>query len=140
MTGVQTCALPISHRAAQQEAFMQSPAVAGKGWKHTGEYKNEPRQNHVDMDGQTVPVNEPFELIGADGSIYNPMYPGDTSLPPEERINCHCICQPVVNEEILGMTLEERQELQQQIVDEMDDEWEKELDAANRAKAGIGPD
>lgn len=129
-----------AHRAAQQEAFMQSPAVAGKGWKHTGEYKNEPRQNHVDMDGQTVPVNEPFELIGADGSIYNPMYPGDTSLPPEERINCHCICQPVVNEEILGMTLEERQELQQQIVDEMDDEWEKELDAANRAKAGIGPD
>ena len=126
-----------AHRAAQQEAFMQSPVVSEKMWKHTGEYRNEPRQNHVDMDGQRVPVNEPFELIGADGSTYNPMFPGDTILPPEERINCHCIEQPVVSEEILGLPLEERQRLQQQAIDEMDDDWEKETDARNRAKAGI---
>lgn len=126
-----------AHRVAQQEAFMQSPIVSEKMWKHTGEYRNEPRQNHVDMDGQRVPVNEPFELIGADGSTYNPMFPGDTILPPEERINCHCIEQPVVSEEILGLPLEERQRLQQQAIDEMDDDWEKELDARNRAKAGI---
>lgn len=126
-----------AHRVAQQEAFMQSPVVSEKMWKHTGEYRNEPRQNHVDMDGQRVPVNEPFELIGADGSTYNPMFPGDTILPPEERINCHCIEQPVVSEEILGLPLEERQRLQQQAIDEMDDDWEKELDARNRAKAGI---
>ncbi len=129
-----------AHSVAQQEAFMQSPAVSEKMWKHTGEYRNEPRQNHIDMDGQRVPVNEPFDLTGADGSGYSPMYPRDTLLPPEESINCHCICQPVVNEEILGLSLEERQEMQQQIVDEMDDEWEKELDAANRAKAGIDPE
>lgn len=116
---------------------MQSPAVSEKMWKHTGEYRNEPRQNHVEMDGQRVPVEESFDLVGADGSGYSPMYPRDTSLPPEESINCHCICQPVVNEEILGLPLEERQQLQRQIVEEMDDEWEKELDAANRAKAGI---
>lgn len=126
-----------AHRAAQQEAFMQSPAVSEKMWRHTGEYRNEPRQNHVDMDGQRVPVNEPFELIGADGGTYNPMYPGDPILPPEERINCHCIEQPVVSEEILGLPLEERQRLQQEAIDDMDDEWEKELDAKNKAKAGI---
>lgn len=126
-----------AHRAAQQEAFMQSPAVDEKMWKHTGEYRNEPRQNHVDMDGQRVPVNEPFELIGADGGTYSPMYPGDPVLPPEERINCHCIEQPVVNEEILGLPLEERQRLQQEAIDAMDDEWEKELDERNKAKAGI---
>ena len=126
-----------AHRAAQQEAFMQSPVVSEKMWKHTGEYRNEPRQNHVDMDGQRVPVNEPFELIGADGSIYNPMFPGDTILPPEERINCHCIEQPIVSEEILGLSLEERQRLQQQAIDEMDDDWEKELDAKNRARSEI---
>lgn len=126
-----------AHRAAQQEAFMQSPVVSEKMWKHTGEYRNEPRQNHVDMDGQRVPVNEPFELIGADGSIYNPMFPGDTILPPEERINCHCIEQPIVSEEILGLSLEERQRLQQQAIDEMDDDWEKELDARNRARSEI---
>ena len=126
-----------AHRAAQQEAFMQSPAVSEKMWRHTGEYRNEPRQNHVDMDGQRVPVGEPFELIGADGGTYNPMYPGDPILPPEERINCHCIEQPVVSEEILGLPLEESQRLQQEAIDDMDDEWEKELDAKNKAKAGI---
>lgn len=126
-----------AHSVAQQEAFMQSPAVSEKMWKHTGEYRNEPRQNHVDMDGQRVPVEEPFELTGADGGTYAPMYPRDPILPPEESINCHCISQPVVSEEILGLPLEERQRLQQEAVDAMDDEWEKELDAQNRAKAGI---
>lgn len=126
-----------AHSVAQQEAFMQSPAVGEKMWKHTGEYRNEPRQNHVDMDGQRVPVDEPFELIGADGGTYECMYPRDITLPPEESINCHCICQPVVSEDILGLPLEERQRLQQEAIDEMDDEWEKELDAQNKAKAGI---
>lgn len=126
-----------AHSVAQQEAFMQSPAVSEKMWKHTGAYRNEPRQNHVDMDGQRVPVDQPFELTGADGSIYEPMYPRDTILPPEESINCHCISQPVVSEEILGLPLEERQRLQQEAIDAMDDEWEKELDAQNKAKAGI---
>ena len=126
-----------AHSVAQQEAYMQSPAVSEKMWKHTGEYRNEPRQNHVDMDGQRVPVEEPYELIGADGGTYEPMYPRDPLLPPEESINCHCISQPVVSEETLGLPLEERQRLQQEAIDAMDDEWEKELDAQNKAKAGI---
>lgn len=118
---------------------MQSPVVAEKMWKHTGSYRNSPRQNHVDMNGQRVPVSEPFELTGADGRSYSPMFPGDPALPPGERINCHCICQPVVSEDILGLSLEERQRLQQEAIDGMDNEWEKELDAKNRAKAGITP-
>ena len=126
-----------AHSVAQQEAYMQSPAVSEKMWKHTGEYRNEPRQNHVDMDGQRVPVEEPYELIGAGGGTYEPMYPRDPLLPPEESINCHCISQPVVSEETLGLPLEERQRLQQEAIDAMDDEWEKELDAQNKAKAGI---
>lgn len=126
-----------AHSVAQQEAFMQSPAVQEKMWRHTGSYRNEPRKNHVDMDGQRVPVNEPFTLDGIKGGTYYPMYPRDTILPPEESINCHCICQPVVSEEILGLSLEERQKLQQEAIDNMDDEWEKELDAKNKAKAGI---
>lgn len=126
-----------AHRAAAQEAYMQSPAVGEKAWKHTGAYRNEPRQNHVDMDGKRVPVNKPFELKGADEKIYTPMYPGDPILPAEERVNCHCISQPIVDEDILGLPLEERQRMQQEAIDAMDDEWEKELDARNRAKAGI---
>ena len=94
-----------AHRMAQQEAFEQSPSVKDKEWQHTGAHKNEPRQNHVDMNGQTVSVNSPFELEGEDGEIYYPMIPGDTNLPPEERINCHCIAKPIVDEDILGMPL-----------------------------------
>lgn len=126
-----------AHSVAQQEAFMQSPAVVDKAWKHTGAYRNEPRQNHVDMDGQRVPKDAPFTLTGIKGGTYEPMYPRDVILPPEERINCHCICQPVVSEDILGLPLEERQRLQQEAIDTMDDAWERELDARNKAKAGI---
>ena len=126
-----------AHSVAQQEAFMQSPAVVDKAWKHTGAYRNEPRQNHVDMDGQRVPKDAPFSLTGIKGGTYEPMYPRDVILPPEERINCHCISQPVVSEDILGLPLEERQRLQQEAVEAMDDAWEKELDARNKAKAGI---
>lgn len=126
-----------AHRAAQQEAFMQSPVVTGKMWRHTGSYRNAPRQNHVDMDGQRVPVGDPFDLTGADGGSYSPMFPGDPILPAGERINCHCIEQPIVDDDILGMSLEERQRLQQEAVDTMDEEWEKELNERNKAKAGI---
>lgn len=126
-----------AHSVAQQEAFMQSPAVVDKAWKHTGAYRNDPRQNHVDMDGQRVPKDAPFTLTGIKGGTYEPMYPRDVILPPEERINCHCICQPVVSEDILGLSLEERQRLQQEAIDKMDDEWERELDARNKARAGI---
>lgn len=121
-----------AHSVAQQEAFEQSPAVSEKMWRHTGEYRNEPRPNHVDIDGQRVPIDEPFTLIGADGSIYYPMYPRDTSLPPEEAINCHCIIQPVVSKEILGLSLEERQELQAEAVAEMDEDWEAEMNEKYR--------
>lgn len=116
---------------------MQSPAVEEKMWKHTGAYRNDPRKNHVDMDGQRVPKDQPFELRGIKGGTYYPMYPRDSSLPPEESINCHCISQPVVSARVLGLSLEERQRLQQQAIEEMDDEWERELDARNKAKAGI---
>ena len=49
----------------------------------------------------------------------------------------HCLLQPVVSEEVLGLSLEERQALQAQAIAEDDGEWEKELDAQNKARAGI---
>ncbi len=127
-----------AHSVAQQESFMQSPSVVKKAWRHTGEYRNKPRENHVAMDGQTVDKGGTFTLLGADGETYEPMYPRDTVLPPGESVNCHCICQPVVDESILGMTLAERQALQQKAVDEMDDEWEKEQNAKNRLRGVDG--
>lgn len=129
-----------AHRAAQQEAFVQSPSVEEKMWRHTGIFIHGPRQNHLDMDGQRVKKTEPFELIGADGETYHPLYPGDTSLPLGERIECHCISQGVVNEDVLGLSLEERQRLQAEAVAELDDEWEKELEEKSKAMVGYTED
>lgn len=126
-----------AHSVAQEEAIQQSPAVTSREWVHTGSYRNVPRENHVDMNGQIVKKDEPFELIGADGETYYPMYPRDPVLPPGESVNCHCIHRGIVSEEILGLPLERRKELQAEAIAEMDDEWEKELDEKNKAKAGI---
>lgn len=126
-----------AHSVAQHESMMQSPVVTDKMWRHSGAYRIVPRANHVRMDGQRVPKDQPFKLTGADGGIYECMYPRDPSLPAKESINCHCIAQAIVDDEILGMPLDERRRLQQEIVEQMDDEWEKALDAQNKSKAGI---
>lgn len=127
-----------AHNVADNEAIMQSPATTRKMWRHTGAYRIKPRENHVDMDGTTVKKSEPFELVGADGVTYYPMHPVDSSLPPGEAINCHCIMQGIVDDEILGMSLEERQMLQRKIIEEDDGEWMKELDEQNKQRRGSG--
>lgn len=125
-----------AHSVANQESMMQSPAVEGKGWRHTGSRRNKPRPNHVDMDGQVVPKAEPFDLTGADGNSYKPMHPRDTNLPAKERVNCHCIHQPIVSEDVLGLSLEERKRLQAEAIAEDDRKWAVELDEQNRARSG----
>lgn len=127
-----------AHSVAQQEAYTQCPAIDRKQWRHSGDKGITPRENHVDMDGQIVDVNEPYELQGADGETYYPMFPRDTSLPAGERINCHCLSQGIVNDDILGLTLEERKELQQQAIDEINDsDFLEKLEEENKKKAGI---
>lgn len=126
-----------AHSVAQQEAIMQNPAVDDKKWVHTGEYRNKPRENHVDMDGQVVRKDQPFTLIGADGNTYYPMYPRDSSLPVGEVANCHCIHQGIASADVLGLSLEERQALQSKAIEKDDGAWERELDTLNRTRAGI---
>lgn len=115
-----------ANSVSAQESYIQSPAVEAKRWRHTGGYKNNPRDNHIDMDKQTVSKEEPFELIGADGHTYYPMYPRDIILPPGESVNCHCIHQPIVNEDILGMSLEEREKLQSKSITADNKKFKKE--------------
>lgn len=132
-----------AHSVAQEEAIQQCPAAEFKEWVHTGSYRNEPRENHVKMSGQIVPKNSNFHLTGADGITYLADYPRDPALPAGESINCHCIHRGVVSEKILGLSLEERKKLQQQAIDEMGADWQKELDAIdarNKARAGINED
>ena len=127
-----------AHSFAREESIQQCPASEYKEWIHTGNHKIEPRPNQVRMNGQKVLISENFK--GADGVTYLADFPKDPALPAAEVINCHCIHRSITSEEILGLPLEERKKLQQQAIDEMGDEWKKELDARNKARAGINED
>lgn len=112
---------------AHQEARVQNPSCYKKMWVHTGRAKD-PRPNHQDMNGKTVFKRERFKLKGIkDGTIYYPMCPRDTELPAEESINCFCRTEDIVDEKVLGMTLEERLALRQKCMDEVDAEWEEKM-------------
>lgn len=126
-----------AHSVAQQESMTQDPSVCKKKWVHTGSYRMKPRKNHVEMSGKIVFKNEPYELKGIKGDTYHPMYPRDSRLPPEESVNCHCLSQPIVDDDMLGISLEEREEMQRKIIEEDDGNWLEELEARNKAAAGI---
>ncbi|MGN0621826.1 MAG: phage minor head protein [Porcipelethomonas sp.] len=130
-----------AHSAAREESLQQCPAVENKQWVHSGGYRIEPRENHIKISGQIVPKNESFTLTGRNGITYHPQFPRDPDLPPEESINCHCIHRGVVNDEILGLDLDERKRLQQKAVEEMDFEaLHAESESENKARAGINED
>lgn len=129
-----------AHSVAHEEAIQQSPACEDKEWKHTGGANNTPRPNHVEMDGQIVPKDQPFELKGKDGTIYYPMYPRDSCLPASESVNCHCIHRGIPNKDILGLSYEERKKMQDEIISADNEAWAKEKDAENKEKAGINED
>jgi len=47
------------------------------------------RPGHTALNGSSVPLGERFTLIGADGVVYKPEYPHDSSaLPVGEVVNC----------------------------------------------------
>lgn len=127
-----------AHNVSRYEASLQTPCIVDKRWRHSG--VGTPRPNHEAMDGQTVPKNEPFTLEGADGEIYYPMYPVDSSLPAGETINCHCTVDDVVDEDILGLSVEERQKLRDEALAELDEDWEKSVDEKYRAMVGLATD
>lgn len=79
---------------SQHEAFQQavdmgatSSSAVQRVWDSAGN-DGRTRDTHLQMDGQTVGMDEPFRFPG--GSLA--MFPGDTSLgaPAEETINCRC--------------------------------------------------
>jgi uncharacterized protein with gpF-like domain len=45
------------------------------------------RESHADMEGQQVPLGQPF-VSGLGNDL---MYPGDPSAPAEDVINCRCV-------------------------------------------------
>lgn len=63
--------------------------VTQKEWLATAD--NRTRPDHRAVDGQIVPINEPFNVGG-----WAMQYPGDPAGPPEEVINCRCTLLPIL--------------------------------------------
>lgn len=101
---------------SQWEAYNQSPAVVKKKWRHSGSRKNNTRQNHVLLDGTEVGTDDEFEIPV---SLEKCQYPRDPALSGKERINCKCVLSPVVDEEILGLSQEEKEQLRQEALESM---------------------
>lgn len=99
---------------ANWESFKQSPAVSQKKWKHSGTKKNDPRQTHVAMSGTVIDVDEYFFVDGEEG-----LYPRDPSFSAKNRVNCGCAVGPVVDEQILGLSKEEKEAIRQQTLAEL---------------------
>ncbi|MBR0581302.1 phage minor head protein [Bacillus altitudinis] len=102
---------------AQHESYVQSPAVTGKRWKHSGGKKNQSRDSHVQLDGTIIPLDEEFEIPGSGERC---MFPRDTQLTPKERVNCHCAIGPVVDPLILGLSAEEKEEIRRRVLQNME--------------------
>jgi uncharacterized protein with gpF-like domain len=81
-----------------EEAGIQ-PGEAKKIWSATGDDRT--RDDHMEMDGQEVGVDEAFETPGGDFL----MFPGDSSLgaPPEQVANCRCAVE--YNVDFIGRAL-----------------------------------
>ena len=67
--------------AGSCEGARQSGVQCQKEWVCTG---HNSRDSHAKMNGVRVGLDELFPLDGG------ALWPGDTSLPPEETCNCHC--------------------------------------------------
>lgn len=113
-----------SHSYCQYEAYKQSPAVEGKKWKHSGGKGIDPRPAHVDLHGTVVGVDEKF-TIASDTGVYHALMPRDVTLPPSERLFCHCTMGPAVNNDILGLTAEEKLELRDKALEDWNSAYKK---------------
>lgn len=94
--------------AAQHESYVQSPAVKKKKWRHIRGKKNNPRENHIALDGTVIGVDEEFQILGSSETC---MFPRDPKLSAGERINCHCVLSPVVDSKILGLSAKDKEEI-----------------------------
>lgn len=103
-----------ANSVSQYEAYIQSPAVTGKTWLHSGPKAIDPRPHHVELDDTTIPLEEEFSV-----GNFSARYPRDTLLPASERVYCHCVLAPSVDEEILGLSKEEKEAIREQQMNEL---------------------
>lgn len=100
-----------AHSHASFESAIQNPSIDRVMWRHSGTRGIKPRANHVALDSKIINKGELFDL-GSEKA----QYPRDTKLSAKERVNCHCLLQQIVNDDILGLSLDERIKLQEEAI------------------------
>ena len=106
MTGAQNAG-----RQKQMEDAEEEGIKVKKRWVATLDSRT--RDTHQELDGQEVPVDEPFEVDGMEI-----MYPGDPNAEPELTYNCRCGMIEVYE----GI---DRKSTRRAYYDEDDDEYEE---------------
>lgn len=76
-------AMNFGHRTAIERAYEDTGLEAAAEWLSI--LGTTTRPTHAEADGQQRPLDQPF-IVGG----YECRFPGDFSLPPEERISCQC--------------------------------------------------
>ena len=85
----------ISGSNAGAHTAYQDAGAPGTKWLATEDSRTRP--THREADGQVVATGRPF-IVGG----HQARYPGDPTLPPDERINCRCAVAPVFDESKLS--------------------------------------
>lgn len=88
------------HNAAmygQQAAAEASPLQFEKVWLATEDART--RTSHARANGQRVALDGTFVLRSERDGVTRLAYPGDSSAPPGETINCRCVClyEPILD-------------------------------------------
>lgn len=104
-----------AHSYARFDATMQNPIITKITWKHSGSKGINAREAHMALDGTTIVKGEHFDVNG-----HKALFPRDTNLPASERVNCHCTFNEEVDEEVIGLSKEEKQKLQEEAIKEAD--------------------
>lgn len=78
-------------------AAFGAPSAFSRRWQAAEDARTRP--THVEADGQTVALNEPFRVGGASLD-----FPGDPAGPPEEVINCRCTTITIIDVDALNMS------------------------------------
>jgi hypothetical protein len=76
-------------------AAFGAPHAFSRRWQAAEDARTRP--THVDADGQTVGLNEPFTVGGASLD-----FPGDPAGPPGEVINCRCTTITIIDVDALS--------------------------------------
>jgi HK97 family phage portal protein len=95
-----------AYNHATFEAYDQSDVVATKSWLSARDeavreaHAEADTETHSETDGQTIPLNQQFELTDENGEIFYADYPGDRRLPASLRCNCRCTLAPGTPERV----------------------------------------